>query len=413
MNRSDDLLFSKKSLNVALRGQLASISQEMDAISKDQFQANSDEQVTEHIFSKMVISTIVIYRDQITRSEPRETKFQQKSTLDETIQVPSVEMVLSIPYTGESDLWVMQPSTYTHNPPRGSVEPNRRNDQEGVLKIRLEYYQQEFQSDKVNQEIEKAITSIEQFLEWIKRDIEAHNKQLKNEISRLVSHRRERLGTIQEVAKTLNIPIKKREGAPDATPLPIHRKQIKPLASKEQQEPSYGISEEDYQAILKIVRHEGATYERTPKTYAMHNEEELRDILLAHLNGHFEGQASGETFRKKGKTDIAIEFENRAAFIAECKVWHGEKLLLEAVNQLLGYLTWRDVKTALVIYNKEVAGFKGIQEKLPEIFQAHPNFISIEPTNGGGEWRLRLRSEDDEERYILVHIFLFNLFVKP
>ncbi len=412
MNRSNELLFSQKRLGDARRGQLASIRQEVDSISKVKFQANNDEQVTEHIYSKMEITPITIYRDQASLSEPKETSFTRQSMLDETIQDAGVEIVLYIPYTGESDLWGMQPNTYNHSPPRGSVESKRGNDQAGILKIYLEYYQQEFQGDKVNQEVEKALSSIEQYLGWIKRDIEAHNKQLKNEISRLVRQRRERLGAIQDVTRTLNIPIKKREGVPDATPLHIHRKQIKPLASKVQPEPSHEISEEDFQAILKVVRHEGATYERTPKTYAMHNEEELRDILLAHLNGHFEGQATGETFRKKGKTDVAIEFENRAAFIAECKVWHGEKQLLKAVNQLLGYLTWRDVKTALVIYNKEVTGFKGIQEKLPEILRTHPNFISIEQLSGGEEWRLRLRSEDDPERFITVQVFMFNLYVK-
>ena len=35
--------------------------------------------------------------------------------------------------------------------------------------------------------------------------------------------------------------------------------------------------------------------------------------------------ATGETFCKLDKTDILIEFENKAAFIGECKIWHGEK----------------------------------------------------------------------------------------
>jgi hypothetical protein len=72
--------------------------------------------------------------------------------------------------------------------------------------------------------------------------------------------------------------------------------------------------------ILTIIRHDGRTFEATPKTYAVHDEEELRDIIRAHLNGHYKGDATGETFRRAGKTDLRIEAESRTAFVAECKV---------------------------------------------------------------------------------------------
>lgn len=63
--------------------------------------------------------------------------------------------------------------------------------------------------------------------------------------------------------------------------------------------------------------------------------------LLATLNTHYD-QATGETFRKIGKTDILIEFDNKAAFIGECKIWHGEKVFQDAIQQVLNYSTWRD-----------------------------------------------------------------------
>ena len=59
---------------------------------------------------------------------------------------------------------------------------------------------------------------------------------------------------------------------------------------------------------------------------------------------------TGETFRKKGKSDIHIMFENKAAFIGECKIWHGIKNFKEAVEQLFSYSTWRDTKTAIIVF---------------------------------------------------------------
>jgi hypothetical protein len=171
------------------------------------------------------------------------------------------------------------------------------------------------------------------------------------------------------------------------------------------------ISDEDYEYILRIIRHQGRTFETTPKTYEVHDEEELRDMLLANLNSHYEGQASGETFRKQGKTDIRIEDKNRVAFVAECKVWEGTKKLSGAVDQILAYLTWRDCKASMIIFNKTVSGFSAIRNKVPEILTKHPNFVSQGQVDQLGEWRFRFKSPEDAQRLIIVHVFLFNLYV--
>jgi len=114
-------------------------------------------------------------------------------------------------------------------------------------------------------------------------------------------------------------------GTPEIAPLPMRKKIITQLPPPPiggfKAEP--GIIDNVYVDILKIFRHEGRTWESTPKTYFVHPAEELRDMLLAHLNGHYEGVATGETFRMSGKTDIRIEDNSRAAFITECKIWEG------------------------------------------------------------------------------------------
>jgi hypothetical protein len=177
--------------------------------------------------------------------------------------------------------------------------------------------------------------------------------------------------------------------------------------------PEPGIRDEDYAHILKVIRHEGRSFEATPGTFAVHDEEELRDIILAHLNGHYEGDATGETFRRHGKTDIRLEDQNRAAFVGECKVWRGARELTKAVDQLLSYLTWRDCKAALILFNKDVAGFSAIQAKVPDILKQHPKCLRQADVEQPGEWCFQFRSADDDERQITMHVFLFNLYVAP
>ena len=129
--------------------------------------------------------------------------------------------------------------------------------------------------------------------------------------------------------------------------------------------PDPGITEHSYEQILQAIRNQGRQFERTPATYAKHDEEELRDILWGNLSTHFGRDVTGEAFSRSGKTDIRIDDDGRAAFIAECKVWRGPRKLKLAVAQLLRYLRWRDCKTALVVFNKDREQFTGILEKAP------------------------------------------------
>ena len=92
--------------------------------------------------------------------------------------------------------------------------------------------------------------------------------------------------------------------------------------------------------------------ELSPFLFRSIPEEDLRTHFLIQLNGWYEGQATGETFNLSGKTDIIIRDRDRNVFIAECKFWRGSKSLSEAIDQLLGYTSWRDTKTAIVLFNK-------------------------------------------------------------
>ena len=90
--------------------------------------------------------------------------------------------------------------------------------------------------------------------------------------------------------------------------------------------------------------------ERNPQSFATLDEEAIRDHFLVPLNAQFSGEATGETFNHQGKTDILIRHKDNNIFIAECKFWGGEQLLLETIDQLLRYTQWRDTKTAILSF---------------------------------------------------------------
>jgi len=408
---TNNYLFTNISLSEQLNWLENNIDVYLDTISKEQFSANSDDQIAEYLLSQIELVPLQIHKDNAFVSEPQESKYAQNDPLDREVKISGVLIEYSIPYSGTSNLWRMRPSRYSLSFPKGEFIPKEGNDQTGILKFELFFSINDYRPENVRSEIDKNLQSIEEYISYSTKDLESSTPQLHNAIKAKVVQRRTRLGVMKTTTELLNIPIRLREDAPDLISLQLQPKITPSLNQKSQQVLEYGILNEDYENILKIIRHEGCSYERTPTTFAKHDEEELRDILLAHLNGHYYGLANGEAFRKKGKTDICIEFENRAAFVAECKLWKGEQILSDAIDQLLGYLTWKDCKTSLIVFDKDVAGFTKIQEKIPEVLKQHPNFVSDEKVQNYGEWRMTYRSSDDPDRLVIVHIFLFNLYV--
>jgi len=110
-------------------------------------------------------------------------------------------------------------------------------------------------------------------------------------------------------------------------------------------------------------------------------EEDLRTHFLVQLNGQYEGQATGETFNAEGKVDILVRVDGKNIFIAECKFWDGPDSLTKALNQVLGYATWRDTKLALLIFNRD-REFSYVLSKIPEVMTQHPNWTMLDFTLG-------------------------------
>jgi hypothetical protein len=137
-------------------------------------------------------------------------------------------------------------------------------------------------------------------------------------------------------------------------------------------------------------------------------EENLRDQFLVPLNSHYEGQATGETFNSAGKTDILIRDGDRCVFIAECKIWRGQKSLSDAIDQLLGYATWRDTKTAILIFNRN-KNLGEVLDKIPGILRSHSNSKRELPYQSETGFRYVLAHKDDPNREITLTVLVFDV----
>jgi hypothetical protein len=130
--------------------------------------------------------------------------------------------------------------------------------------------------------------------------------------------------------------------------------------------PEPALSGVDYEEILRIMKNMVKVMELSPHAFLTMGEEDLRSHFLVQLNGAFKGQATGETFNFQGKTDILIRVDGKNIFIAECKFWKREKAFLGTIDQLLSYLSWRDTKAAVLVFNGN-ADFTAVLAKIAEI----------------------------------------------
>jgi hypothetical protein len=137
-------------------------------------------------------------------------------------------------------------------------------------------------------------------------------------------------------------------------------------------------------------------------------EEHLRDQFLVPLNAHYEGQATGETFNAQGKTDILVRSGDRNVFIAECKFWRGPAEFAKAIDQLLGYLTWRDTKTALLVFNRH-KNFSAVLEKIPPTFREHSAFRREVQVRDESSFRFIAASPGDPNREVTVTVLAFDV----
>ncbi len=409
-------LFWDGNLSATLESHAGSAKDKVDAINQDQFLASPIEDVVSHIVNDLYIAPLELHEDraemaqQEVRVDVRHDSSRNPFGDSGAIMVPGIKVTISIPYTGDPSLWKLKPNHWKSFAPHADISsPNW--DGVGSLDIviqqRADAPQQQIKSHR-----DEVLEGVRFYIASQLSQVEGHNQSLDVNVRKLVEARRERLNKFDDLADFLNISMKRNNSAPDFKPIDVKKKLVKPLIPPPRSGyvPEPGITVGIYEHILSVIRHEGATFESTPKTYAVHDEEELRDIILAHLNGHYKGAATGEAFRKLGKTDIKIESDNRAAFIAECKVWRGGAELSKAIDQLLGYLTWRDCKASVIIFNKHNKKFNELLEKTPDILRAHPRFKKHVKDVGEGEWHFEFMSKDDDSRIIQIRVYVFDIY---
>jgi hypothetical protein len=256
---SENFLFAQEDLRDIFSAQLKTAEKNIDAIPSAQLRGTSTDGLIEHIASQIYIEPLAIYEERMTLDQqevqidvqgwPRRNTFR-----DGPCMVPGIRLIISLPFSGDSKLWKLQPSTFTPGAyPYGNVSGNN-------LEIIFEQPSDE-PPETFQREHDSNLKSIRDYLKWQKDEIEKFNNMVPNHIRSLVEARKQRLSKHDIIAKTINIPLRHDPNAPKFEPVPIQKRIVKPLppAPMSDSKPEFGITEQDYNNILSLIHHVGRT----------------------------------------------------------------------------------------------------------------------------------------------------------
>lgn len=316
---------------------------------------------------------------------------------------PRMVMYFHIPIQGNFELLKYTPSTRIMWTQEMSIQNN-----ELIFKM----IQFRDNVEEINREFESTISRLKTMQEYINNDILQFNNSLKIKIQNVFHARKQELLKRSKLLAGLKVPIRKVDNVPStfSIPSPKLRKQIKvkPVVTEEGYKPEPSLDMETYREILKIIHGMGKEFERKPSVYSDKGEEQLRDHFLMLLEPNFEGAATGETFNKKGKTDILLRHENNNVFIAECKFWKGKGSYLKTLDQLLSYLTWRDSKAAVIMFvrNKE---FSSVLETVRNETSRHGNYLRFVNNEDETWFNYHFHINGDKHREVKLAVMLYHI----
>lgn len=316
--------------------------------------------------------------------------------------ITGTQVEITIPFKGEAETFGIRPTTYTLSPPIADVRGNS-------LSIKIQGTN--LQPEQVRTKIDRTLSEINSYLRTLRNNASGLNNQLRSFAKVAINQRKEKLLADQNLVSALGFPLKERADAPTTYVAPEIKRKINPTlpaASSKTYKPEPTLSDKDYEHILNVIQNMAHVMERSPSAFASMDEEALRSHFLVQLNGHYEGQASGETFNYEGKTDILIRVQDRNIFIGECKYWSGQKKLTETIDQLLGYSSWRDTKVAVIIFNRK-KNFSIVLDAIPKTVEAHPNYKrtlgQVDETN----YKFVFSHRDDPSREMFLTVMAFDV----
>ncbi|MCY3648442.1 MAG: hypothetical protein OXG40_01790 [Acidimicrobiaceae bacterium] len=402
-------LFRQHDLRTVLEVQRQTLANEIDSLAEDRALSTSPSDLSNYFIEKYTVDPIVIAEDDI-QSDYSDAQVDVSQRIDYAVfdrsrpaMVPGTRIAFFVPFTGDEQLLQCRPSSYWLD---GGIRALPKN---GELVFLYDRTASDLPS--VRDEFEADLGRLKKYLGQIEADVRQHNDAVKSSIDQLIEARRQKILNDRGIVANLGYPMKRRSDVSRTYATPEVKRRITPQLPSPSTEPfesEPALDMEHYEHILSVISNMVTVMEQSPQAFKEMREEDLRQHFLVQLNGHYEGRATAETFNYEGKTDILVRDGGKNIFVAECKFWNGPAAFTKAIDQILGYVSWRDTKTAILMFNRNKE-MSSVLAKIPDAVRGHPNCKAKREYNTETGFRYVLGQRDDSNREVLLTVLVFNV----
>lgn len=378
------------------------IKEEILSKGKDYILKIDEDEFIQYLIEKYRLEPLKIYLESETVSEPKKSIEKRKDDWGYDFNTEVYNFTVSYQFTGSQELFFVQPNPRTHVNYEIHVSNNR-------VSFSFSIYKQDVR--EFNRAKSEAYSYAFDNLERINSNLQSMNG-FEDTVKFAFQNEKNKFKQENDFFTAINVNVNKDTVSVFTIPT-ITKKDIpQPKLSKNKEfssEPAMSMNM--YNDILKVIYDLGKSMEKKPSTYQGKDEEGLRDQILLFLETRYDGTtATGETFNRGGKTDIILKYanDNTNLFVAECKFWHGTSELLKAISQLFDrYLTWRDSKTALILFvtNKD---FSNVLSSIKSEVINHEYYVSSNGEKGESSFSYVFRLPQDENKKVLLEIIAFH-----
>lgn len=282
----------------------------------------------------------------------------------ETVEVPNI--VYSIPFKGDIELLKYSPSHYQLPPKKFYIKNNC---------ICFELLKLDDDVESFKREVDKSKDYLTIMFENMNTDVIKINRDLEIYIKNTFKNKKETLIKENDFFASLDIPESNSEKIhrTETYSVPINFQDKISINFNEISELNPTLDYKTYNKLLNSIYKYCSSFEQHPEICKPHNEESIRDLILAHLTSITDETVAAEAINRSGKTDLLVKHSFHNIFVAECKIWYGKKAYLDAITQLLSYLTWKDSKTAIIIFVRN-QGMSHVLNEIKKHTSSHANF---------------------------------------
>ncbi len=162
----------------------------------------SDDILTAELVARFRLAVPELDEARITVSSPREVQIDVSRDFrfgygHQTIK--GVEVIFSVPYTGEMEFFRVRPTHFNLNPPRAIVNNGE---------LGFPFRSAELVSEQIRREFDGQLKSVKEFLSWQANDVKPFNDSLGSNVMQAVFQRRDKLKRAQAAVGSLGFPVK-------------------------------------------------------------------------------------------------------------------------------------------------------------------------------------------------------------